>query len=77
MKKSVKRIGLILLVLMIGGIVLNFYLNYFTIAYALMGVLLMFISGWGAVVQVKNDVNKDMDRYKRNTYENDIDRYTR
>ncbi|MFD1134537.1 hypothetical protein [Paenibacillus urinalis] len=77
LKKSVKRIGLILLVLMIGGIVLNFYLNYFTIAYALMGVLLLFISGWGAVVKVKNDVNMDMDRYKRNTYENDIDRYTR
>ncbi|WDH80755.1 hypothetical protein PUW24_22080 [Paenibacillus urinalis] len=77
LKKNVKRIGLLVFILMIGSIILNFYLNYFTIAYALMGVLLLFISGWGAVVKVKNDVNMDTDQYKRNTYENDIDRYTR
>ncbi|SFS56636.1 hypothetical protein SAMN04488601_1011794 [Paenibacillus sp. 453mf] len=36
----------------------------------------MFISGWGAIVKVKNDVNMGMDQYKRNTHENDIERYT-
>ncbi|WIV17351.1 hypothetical protein QPK24_12990 [Paenibacillus polygoni] len=64
-------------ILVIGGIVLNFYLEYFTLAYALMGVLLLVISGWGTMVQVKNSVNSEMDQYKENTYTDDVERYTR
>ncbi|GIP43552.1 hypothetical protein J45TS6_20110 [Paenibacillus sp. J45TS6] len=77
MKKSMKWIMWSSFILVIGGIVLNFYLNYFTLAYALMGVLLLVISGWGAIVQVKNSVNSGMDQYKRNTYTDDVERYTR
>lgn len=77
MKKSMKWTLWISFILVIGGIVLNFYLNYFTLAYALMGVLLLVISGWGAIVEVKNSVNFGMDQCKRSTYTDDVERYTR
>lgn len=77
MKKSMKWTLWISFILVIGGIILNFYLEYFTLAYALLGVLLLVISGWGAIVQIKNSVNLGMDQYKRNTYTDDVERYTR
>lgn len=77
MKKGMKWTLWIIFILIIGGIVINFYLNYFTLAYALMGVLLLVISGWGAIVQVKNSVNSEMDQYKRSSYTDDIEKYTR
>ncbi|MBD7971275.1 MULTISPECIES: hypothetical protein [Paenibacillus] len=61
----------------ISGIVLNFYLNYFTIGYAMIGVLLLLISGWGYLVQAKNDVNMVMDQKERGSYQGIIEQYTR
>ncbi|UMY53130.1 hypothetical protein MLD56_16275 [Paenibacillus peoriae] len=77
MKKSTKWV-LWLLGLIFGGIVLNFYLNFFSVAYALIGLLLAFFSGWGAIVKLKNDVNQYEDHYKRQSYvEDDIEKYTK
>ncbi|PAD31899.1 MULTISPECIES: hypothetical protein [Paenibacillus] len=77
MKKSTKWV-LLILCLIFGAIVVNFYLNFYSIAYALVGLLFLVFSGWGAIVQMKNDVNQFQDQYKRQTYiEDDSDRYTR
>lgn len=78
MKRGLKWFIWITLAAVLGGIVLNFYLNYFTIAYALIGVLILVFSGWGAVVKSKNDVNSHMDQMRRNSSQiDDIERYTR
>ncbi|GIO84882.1 hypothetical protein J25TS5_18140 [Paenibacillus faecis] len=78
MKRGLKWFIWITLAAILGGIVLNFYLNYFTIAYALIGVLILVFSGWGAVVKSKNDVNSHMDQMRRNSSQiDDIERYTR
>ncbi|TYA10157.1 hypothetical protein FRY98_26565 [Paenibacillus faecis] len=78
MKRGLKWFIWITLAAILGGIVLNFYLNYFTIAYALIGVLILVFSGWGAVVKSKNDVNSHMDQMRRNSSQiDDIERFTR
>lgn len=77
MKKGLKWTLCIVLLLVLGGIVLNFYLNYFTFAYALMGILLLVFSGWGAVAKLNNDVHEYKDQMRRNSNIEDIERYTR
>jgi len=78
LKRGLKWFIWLTLAAILGGIVLNFYLNYFTIAYALIGVLILVFSGWGAVVKSKNDVNSHLDQMRRNSsHTDDIERYTR
>lgn len=77
MKKNLNWILWSSLTLVILGIALNFYLNYFSLAYALIGVFVLLISGWGYLVQAKNDVNGVMDHWKRESYQSDIEQYTR
>lgn len=77
MKKGLKWTLWMVLILIIGGIVLNFYLNYFKLAYGLMFILLLVISGWGAVIKVKNEVNWYTDQGSGRSDIDEIERYTR
>ncbi|QNR65278.1 hypothetical protein IAQ67_15325 [Paenibacillus peoriae] len=77
MKKGLKWTLWIVLLLILGGIVLNFYLNYFTFAYALMGVLLLVFSGWGAVAKLNNDVHEYEDQMRRNSNIEDFEQNIR
>lgn len=77
MKKGLKWALWMVMILIIGGIVLNFYLNYFKLAYALMVVLFLVISGWGAVLKVKNEVNWYTDQGIGKSEIDEIERYTR
>ncbi|KJD42423.1 hypothetical protein [Paenibacillus terrae] len=77
MKKGLKWTLWVVLLLILGGIFLNFYLNYFTFAYALMSVLLLVFSGWGALAKLKNDVHEYKNQLRRESDIDDIERYTR
>lgn len=77
MRKGLKWTLWSVCTLVVSGIALNFYLNYFTLAYALIGVLISLISGWGYLVQAKNDVNMVMDHKERASYQGSIEQYTR
>lgn len=77
MKKGLKWALWMVMILIIGGIVLNFYLNYFTLAYALMFVLFLVFSGWGAVLRVKNEVNWYTEQGSGKSEVDEIERYTR
>ncbi|MDM5279345.1 hypothetical protein QUF95_18270 [Paenibacillus silvae] len=78
MRKSTKWV-LWILGLMLAVIFVNFYMNLFSFAYALIAVLLMFFTGWGFLAKLKNDVRQHEDHHKRmhDSAMDDIDRYTR
>ncbi|MBM6387152.1 MULTISPECIES: hypothetical protein [Paenibacillus] len=78
MKKSTKWV-LWILGFMLAAIFINFFMNLFSFAYALITVLLLALMGWGFVVKLKNDVRQYEDHYRRESHSeiNDIERYTR
>ncbi|PYE42683.1 hypothetical protein HUB98_23415 [Paenibacillus barcinonensis] len=78
MRKSTKWV-LWFLGLMLAAIFINFYMNLFSFAYALIAVVLMFFTGWGFLAKLKNDVRQHEDHHKRmhDSAMDDIDRYTR
>lgn len=78
MRKSTKWV-LWILGLMLGAIFINFYMNLFSFAYALITVLLLAFMGWGFLVKLKNDVRQYEDHYRRESQsrENDFEKYTR
>lgn len=55
MKKILSRIGLGLLLLTFAAIVLCFYFNQFTYAYALIVLLLIIFGAMGQLYKLKND----------------------
>ncbi|WP_240636665.1 hypothetical protein [Paenibacillus silvae] len=77
-RKSTKWV-LWILGLILAAIFVNFYMNLFSFAYALIAVLLMFFTGWGFLAKLKNDVRQHEDHHKRmhDSAMDDIDRYTR
>ena len=78
MRKSTKWV-LWILGLILAAIFVNFYMNLFSFAYALIAVLLMFFTGWGFLAKLRNDVRQHEDHHKRmhDSAMDDIDRYTR
>ncbi|MFS0868751.1 hypothetical protein [Paenibacillus xylanilyticus] len=78
MKKSTKWV-LWILGLMLAVIFINFYMNQFSFAYALITVLLLVFTGWGFIVKLKNDVRQYEDHYRRESQSriDDIEKYTR
>ncbi|MDY7992388.1 hypothetical protein UY286_15435 [Paenibacillus polymyxa] len=54
-----------------------FIANGLTVSYALMGVLLLVFSDWGAVAKLNNDVHEYEDQMRRNSNIEDIEQYTR
>ncbi|WP_342554673.1 hypothetical protein [Paenibacillus sp. FSL R7-0652] len=78
MRKSTKWV-LWIVGLMLAAIFVNFYMNLFTFAYALIAVLLMFFTGWGFLAKLKNDVYQHEELHKRrhDSAMEDIDEYTR
>ena len=75
MRKSTKWV-LWILGLMLVAIFVNFYMNLFSFAYALIAVLFMFFTGWGFLAKLKNDVHQHEDYHKRRheSAKEDIDR---
>jgi hypothetical protein len=65
--------------LMLGAIFINFYMNLYSFAYALITVLLFVFMGWGFLAKLKNDVRQHEDHHRREHQSaiDDIDRYTR
>jgi uncharacterized membrane protein SpoIIM required for sporulation len=78
LKKSTKWV-LWILGFMLAAIFINFFMNLFSFAYALITVLLLALMGWGFVIKLKNDVRQYEDHYRRESHSeiNDIERYTR
>ncbi|KAA8783403.1 uncharacterized protein (DUF58 family) [Paenibacillus sp. 4624] len=78
MRKSTKWV-LWILGFILAAIFVNFYMNLFSFAYALIAVLLMFFTGWGFLAKLKNDVHQHEEYHKRvhELAEDDIERYTR
>lgn len=66
----------ILLMAIIGGIAVGFYLAYFELAFACMGLLIAVIGVWGRMAQIKNTVNHHLDIHRTNAAP-DIEKYTR
>ncbi|WP_150270903.1 hypothetical protein [Paenibacillus tepidiphilus] len=72
MRKILSRVGLGFIVLCLAGIVLCFYINQFTYAYALIVLLLFIFGGMGQLYKLKNDeymYNKLNGRSQRDEYE--------
>jgi len=65
--------------LMLAAIFINFYMNLYSFAYALITVLLLAFTGWGFLAKLKNDVRQHEDHHKRmhDSAMDDMDRYTR
>ncbi|CAM4458280.1 hypothetical protein [Paenibacillus xylanexedens] len=78
MRKGTKWI-LWILGLMLAAIFINFFMNLYSFAYALITVLILAFMGWGFLAKLKNDVRQHEDYHRReHQYANDdIDRYTR
>lgn len=64
---------------MLAAIFINFFMNLYSFAYALITVLILAFMGWGFLAKLKNDVRQHEDYHRReHQYANDdIDRYTR
>ncbi|REK76823.1 hypothetical protein [Paenibacillus paeoniae] len=78
MKNRLKKAGLILLPLTVGGIITGFYLEQFNFAFTLMGLLVLVFWGWGAALTVKNRSNQHLDLYNSAKQEQDpIEKYSR
>ncbi|MCP1182711.1 hypothetical protein [Paenibacillus sp. 1781tsa1] len=70
---------LLILGLMLAAIFINFFMNLYSFAYALITVLLLAFMGWGFLAKLKNDVRQHEDHHRREHQSamDDIDRYTR
>ena len=78
LRKGTKRV-LLILGLMLAAIFINFFMNLYSFAYALITVLLLAFMGWGFLAKLKNDVRQHEDHHRREHESaiDDIDRYTR
>jgi len=66
MKKILKVAAFILLLLTFGGIIAGFYLDQFTFAFTLMGLLITVLGVWGTALSVKNSTRMHTDMNKTN-----------
>lgn len=64
---------------MLAAIFINFFMNLYNFAYALITVLILAFMGWGFLAKLKNDVRQHEDYHRREHQSaiDDIDRYTR
>ncbi|MGN7411416.1 hypothetical protein [Paenibacillus sp. SAF-068] len=78
MRKGTKW-TLLILGLMLAAIFINFFMNLYSFAYALITVLLLAFMGWGFLAKLNNDVRQHEDYHRREHQSaiDDIDRYTR
>ncbi|PQP82883.1 hypothetical protein C0Q44_16055 [Paenibacillus sp. PCH8] len=78
MRKGTKW-TLLILGLMLSAIFINFFMNLYSFAYALITVLILAFMGWGFLAKLKNDVRQHEDFHRREHQSaiDDIDRYTR
>ncbi|WFR62522.1 hypothetical protein P9222_30825 [Paenibacillus amylolyticus] len=78
MRKGTKW-TLLILGLMLAAIFINFFMNLYSFAYALITVLLLAFMGWEFLAKLKNDVRQHEDHHRREheSAMDDIDRYTR
>lgn len=78
LKKGTKWV-LWILGTLLAAIFINFYMNQFSFAYALITVLLFVFMGWGFIAKLKNDVRQYEDHYRRESQSriDEIEKYTR
>lgn len=66
-----------IMLLIVGGMAMGFYFGNYKIAFGLMGLFVLVIMLWGAMLQTKNIVNNHLDIHRLNTVPDDVDRYSR